>query len=136
MFGEIEFKHTPTAKNPEKINITNGWDKENIVTIDIPELAEATNGKYTRMRVHKDIAYQMAEMWKEWKKKKLLKYILSYGGSYNARLIRGSKTSLSSHAWATAIDVNMKWNGLGKVPALKGREGSVRELVEVALSDY
>jgi len=132
LFGEFKFKAIPTAKNKEKIEITDGWDKENIVMVDIPELAEATGGKYTRMRLHKDAAYQVQMFFKEIKKKKLLHLILSYSGAFYPRFIRGSKTNLSNHSWGTAFDLNVKWNGLGKVPALKGKEGSVRQLVPIA----
>lgn len=37
-----------------------------------------------------------------------------------------------SNSWATAFDVNVAWNGLGRQPALVGETGSVRELVQLA----
>lgn len=132
LFGKFKYKRIPTAKNPEKIKITDGWDKKNIVTVDIPELAEATNGKYTRMRLHKDVVYQVLMFFKEVKKKGLLHLILTYAGAFYPRFIRGSKENLSSHSWGTSFDINVAWNGLGKVPALKGQKGSVRQLVKIA----
>jgi hypothetical protein len=39
-----------------------------------------------------------------------------YGGCFNARLIRGSRQDLSSHAWGAAIDLNVSRNPFGEVP--------------------
>ena len=38
IFGKIEFKHTPSDNNPEKITITNSFAKDNIVKLTIPQL--------------------------------------------------------------------------------------------------
>jgi len=45
--------------------------------------------------------------------------------------MRGS-TNLSRHAWGTAFDINVPWNGLNVVPPRVGDKGSVRELVTIA----
>ena len=71
-------------------------------------------------------------MWKEWDKAGLLDRIESYGGSYIARFIRGSRKHLSNHSYGSAFDVNMRWNRLGRKGALVGQKGCVRELVEIA----
>lgn len=57
--------------------------------------------------------------------------ILSCGGTFVARH-KGwdPKRELSSHSWAVAIDLNVAWNGYGAEPALIGRTGCLRELVE------
>jgi hypothetical protein len=39
---------------------------------------------------------------------------------------------LSNHAWGTAFDINVQWNGLGITPAFRNEAGSVRDLVEIA----
>ena len=132
LFGKIEYVATPTEKNKEKIKITNGYYKDNIVMVKNPYLAKTCGGKYTRMQFHKDCEYQLLEMWKEWDEKGLLDRIISYGGSYIARFIRGSRKHLSNHSYGTAFDINMKWNGLGRKGALVGEKGCVRELVEIA----
>jgi D-alanyl-D-alanine carboxypeptidase-like protein len=54
------------------------------------------------------------------------------GGSFAPRYVRGSRVTLSSHAWGAAFDVNYAWNRLGTVPALRGEKDSVRELVPIA----
>lgn len=68
----------------------------------------------------------------EIEKQKMLSLLISYGGSYNARLIRGSKTALSNHCFGTAFDINMQWNQLDAEPIALGLKGSIRELVPLA----
>jgi len=132
LFGHIEWEATPTSKNKEKVTITNNFIKENIVLFEVPQLAKATNGKYKRMRFHKLCKYQMLQMWKEWEEEGLLHLILTYGGTFIARLIRGSKTHLSNHSYGTAMDINMEWNRIGHIPAKNDEIGSVLKLVAIA----
>jgi len=133
LFGKIEYIASPTPKNKEAIKITNNFRKDNIIMVKNPYLAKTCGGKYTRMLFHKDCEYQLLEMWKEWDEKGLLDRIISYGGSYVARFIRGSRKHLSNHAYGTAFDINMQWNRLGRKGALVGEKGCVRELVEIAV---
>lgn len=132
LFGKIAFKAKPTASNPEGITITNAFEKERILSVPIPQLAKATNGKYGSMRFHKDCAYQLQQFFIEIEEKGLLHLVKSYAGSYVPRFVRGSKTVLSNHSYGTAFDINVPWNGLGKTPAQVGQTGSVRELVPIA----
>lgn len=132
LFGKFSYKHTPTAKNKEKITVTDDWVKQNIVYVDLPQLSKAFKGKYTRMRFHKLAANQLKALWAEWEARGLLHHVISYEGAYTARLVRGSTKTLSNHAFGTAFDINARYNGLGKMPALKGEKGSVRELVKIA----
>ncbi len=74
----------------------------------------------------------MKALWKAWKKAGLMDRVVTWDGSYVFRLIRGSKTTLSNHSWGSAFDINVRWNGLGKMPALVGKKGSLRELVPLA----
>src|SRR5512133_3895662 len=53
------------------------------------------------------------------------------GDSAPVRVAAGC-TILSNYAWGTAFDINVAWNRLGTVPALRGERGSVRELVPLA----
>ncbi len=132
ILGKVEF--TADAKN--KLTITNGWDKNNIITIEIPQLVgmdvygrPKKNGK---IKFHKVAAPQMIAMWAEWEKEGLLPLVKTWGGSYVPRFIRGSTTRLSNHTFGTAFDINVKWNGLAKRPALVGQEGSIRKLIPIA----
>ena len=59
----------------------------------------------------------------------LISLVRSWGGSFVPRYVRGSATNLSNHAWGTAFDIDAEWNPRGALPVLRGRVGSVRELV-------
>jgi hypothetical protein len=131
MFGKIEYTVKPDGSS---INITNGWEAANKITIEIPQIAGLPPYNTNKISVHRKAAPQFQRLFNEWEKAGLKRLILSYDGSYLARLIRGSSTSLSNHAYGTAIDLNYAWNGLGKIAALKGQQGSVRELVPIANS--
>lgn len=138
LFGTIEFEGKPTRNNPEAITITNGWEKENIVTVTIPQLKGIpVYGKPSsgRVRFHNKGVEQLKGLWAAWEAAGLMDRVLTYEGSYNPRLIRGSRTTLSNHAYGTAFDINYQWNRLGTIPTPAGERGSVRELVPIA-NDY
>lgn len=132
LFGEIQFRPNPTRANPEGIVITNNFESENIVKVSLPALSKATNGSFTSMRWNKACDYQLAKFFERLEKENLHTQILSYAGSYYPRFIRGSRTQLSNHSWGTAFDINVPQNGLGKIPALLGQKGCVRDLVPIA----
>lgn len=132
IFGRIIFDHRPISGNRENIIITNNFEKESITVVDVPELAEATEGQYTRMSWNVRGVKRLRAFFADLKANNLLHHIISYEGSWVPRLIRGSRTSLSSHAWGTAFDINYYWNKLGHEPAALGAHGSVRELVPLA----
>lgn len=133
LFGAFAFKPNPTAGNPEGITILNDWQRDNITMVEIPQLrgvkAAPSNCK---IAWNSKCADQIVDLFADWEKAGLKDRVLTWGGSWNPRFIRGSKTSLSNHAWGTAFDINVPWNGLGVRPALVGAVGSVRELVEIA----
>lgn len=132
VFGRFKFEPAPTANNPEGIKILGDWESKNIVLVDLPELAKATDGKFTKMRWHKLGEPQLKSLWKDWESAGLLKLIKSYEGAFYPRYVRGSRSSLSNHSFGTAFDINYWWNKLGAVPAAVGAEGSVRALVPIA----
>lgn len=84
------------------------------------------------MRFHKKAVEQLKALWAAWEEAGVLHRVLTYEGSYSPRFIRGSRETLSNHAYGSAFDINYQWNRLGAVPALEGQEGSVRELVDIA----
>jgi hypothetical protein len=130
VFGTFAFKSTPVKANPEAITITDGWDKKNIVTVKIPQLKNLSWSE--NVSCHKLISDQLRSLFNEWEKEGNIDKILTYGGLWVPRYIRGSRTTLSNHSWGTAFDINVQWNMLGSRPALKGEKGSVRELVQTA----
>jgi peptidoglycan hydrolase-like protein with peptidoglycan-binding domain len=134
LFGVIEYDHTPTPGNREAITITNGWERDNITRVAIPQLKGIpVFGKPGSGQIpfHTKAAAQLQAMWGAWQAAGLLERVLTYEGSYNPRLIRGG-TSLSNHAYGTAFDINYNWNRLGQLPTAAGKHGSVRELVPIA----
>lgn len=135
LFGKFSFKSNPVNNNPEAITILGDWVSKNITSVYVPQLK---NVKYTpttqKVLMHSLLTKQTQDMFVAWESAGVLDRILTWGGSWNPRFIRGSRTTLSNHAWGTAFDINVQWNMLGTMPALKGKKGSVRDLVEIALA--
>jgi hypothetical protein len=77
-------------------------------------------------------AEQLKRLWAAWEAAGLLKFVKTFDGAWVPRTIRLKPTVLSNHAYGTAFDINATWNGLMRVAALVGQEGSVRELVPLA----
>lgn len=129
LFGKFAFKANPSDSNPEGIIITDGWDKKNLVKVKLAGMDHVVKSGVT---FHKDAAVQLMSMFEELNSAGLTKNIISWDGSWAPRFIRGSRTRLSNHAWATAFDINAFWNPLGAKPAARGSKGSVQELVGIA----
>lgn len=130
IFGKFAYKSKPLPQNPEHIEVTDNWAKQNIVKLSIPQLIPI-KGSDT-VYFHKKAKKQMEKLWKDWEDAGLLHLVLTWEGSYIPRFVRGSRTVLSNHAFGSAFDINYTWNKLGAIPALAGRKGSVRELVAIA----
>lgn len=132
IFGQFPYVPAPTASCPEGIRFADNWPSENIVTVEVPQLI-GVQGATGKVQFHKLAAPQLVALFQAWEAAGLMPLVKSWAGSWAPRFIRGSRTYLSNHAWATAFDINAAWNGLGMQPALKGKTGSVRELVALAL---
>jgi len=134
LFGPLEFAPAPTAKNPERIRITNNWVKNNVVELHLPLLANIPGANGAIVHFHRKAANQLVLLWHEWQAAGLLDRILSYDGDFVPRFIRGRADDqmLSNHAFATAFDINYAWNKLGVAPAPLGSRGCVYELVSIA----
>lgn len=133
VFGKFAYAHAPMSNSPERIKVVDGWDKVNIVSVEIPQLTGKKGApRQGTIQFHRLGAAQLASLWKAWEKAKLLDLILTYEGAYVPRFVRGSRTTLSNHAFGSAFDINYSWNRLGSQPALVGMKGSVRELVPIA----
>lgn len=132
IFGKFSYISSPVFSNPEAITITSSWIN-NIIQAHIPQLSGIPGApKSAMVPLHVVAAPQITKLFQAWHDEGLTYLILSWGGSWVPRFIRGSRTSLSNHAWGTAFDINVRWNSLGTVPALKGETGSVRELIDIA----
>lgn len=136
LFGKFDYVSAPTPSNPEHIKILGNWIQENIVAVGLPGFqpisGAPSNGK---MEFHRFAVPQLQGLWSVWQAKDLLKLVLTFDGSFVPRFIRGSRTTLSNHAFGSAFDINYQWNKLAHTPALVGQKGSVRLLVAIA-NDY
>ena len=133
LFGNYTFEAAPIAGNPENIKILDGWEAANIQLFDIPQLVGKQGANSAgRARFHRLVGPKVQALFDRWQNEGLLGRVLTWEGSFVPRFIRGSKTILSTHAHGSAFDINAKWNGLGAMPALRNKEGSVRELVSIA----
>lgn len=126
-FGRFEYEAAPTARNPERIEVSGTWKRNNITRVRVNGIP-GNKGVW----LHKAVADSFAAMWEAWAAAGLWGEIETWNGSYVPRFIRGSRKTLSNHAWGTAIDLNASWNRIGHVPAFKGEEGCVRDLVAIA----
>ncbi len=133
VFGQFSYIPAPSKFNPEGIKITDNWQKDNIVLVKVPQLVGVSGAPADgSVSIHKKCAKQLLSVFQAWEDAGLKNRVLSWAGAWAPRYIRGSRTTLSNHAWASAFDINAPWNGLGTVPALVGQKGSVRELVMIA----
>lgn len=133
LFGPLLWTPAPTASEPGAIKITNGWAKDNLVNVTIPQIRGIQGAPASgTVLLHRKVAEQTRALWAAWEKAGLLRLVLSWAGAWNPRLVRGG-TTLSRHAYAVGWDINAAWNPLGKAPAPAGSTGSVVELVPLAV---
>lgn len=132
-FGKYPYVAAPVPGNPEAIRIESTWMADNIVVVEIPQLRAIKGAPASgKVQFHEKVAPRVAELFDEWERASLMGNVLTYGGSFVPRFVRGSRTTLSPHAHGSAFDINVAWNGFGAVPAAVGARGSVRELVPIA----
>ena len=135
LLGEFAFKPAPVERNPEAITITDDWATKHIEQIEIPQLAGLDGGPAGgKVRLHKVAVDPFRTFFERIDDAGLKPLVISFGGAWVARFIRGSRTRLSNHSYGSAIDINVPWNPLAATPALKGKKGSVRDLVPIANS--
>jgi peptidoglycan hydrolase-like protein with peptidoglycan-binding domain len=144
LFGSFRFERRPVPGNNEAIRILDGWDTANIVTVTIPQLvgvpipldagrAVLSKGK---LQCHKKARDKLVALFQAWEDAGLKDRILTFDGSFVPRLIRGTTNpvpaNLSNHSFGSTFDINAEQNPRGSPPALMGKRGCVRELVDVA----
>ena len=126
--GRIEWRR---AKG-DFVTITNGWERDNIIAIQVPQLVNIKGGQGGKLQFHKLAAEQFKRLWAAWEAAGLLGFVKTFNGSFVARTIRMNPKALSNHAYGSAFDINADTNGLMRIAALVGQPGSVRELVPIA----
>lgn len=95
-------------------------DPENLAVISLPypmRIAWDKSHFVSKMQCHKKLTGKFQSVFEELLKvyglDKLRELEIDiFGGCYNLRQMRGSKTKWSRHAWAIAIDLNPEKNGL------------------------
>ena len=134
-FGSFRWEATTDGN----IRILGDWAARNLVTVECPQLAsvpgihgQASGPHGGRVLVHRAVAERFLATWAMWDAAGLLSLVLTWDGMWAPRFVRGRPGVLSSHARATAFDINARWNGLGKPPAPAGATGSVVRLVPIA----
>jgi len=97
-----------------RIDIFDGWVEKNVVTVGVSQLKGASvSGKPSTGKglFFKAAAAQLQPAWEELEEHRLLHRVLTWDRSFVPRLIRGSTTKPSNHAFGTAFDINARWNG-------------------------
>lgn len=94
-------------------------------------------GETRSARVHKAAAPHFVRFFDLIDKHGLRGHLETFDGSLVVRMKRGKEKSTdvadaSTHSFGAAIDLNAKWNPLGKAPAPAGSIGSLVELVPLA----
>jgi hypothetical protein len=136
LFGRFEWVPAPISQNPEAIRILDGWATASITPVEVTQLrgVEVGGGGQCGGRVsfHRRAAEPLRRLWRAWQEASLLDRVITFDGTYVSRLVRGSTTVLSAHAFGTAFDINAQWNAIGRPPAPLASRGSVLDLVELA----
>jgi hypothetical protein len=110
------------------IRISNGWHE--VTEVVVPQLAAVPGANRGRIFWHKRGAQALLGFWRDVEASGKLGLVLSWAGAWCPRYVRGSATTLSSHAHATAFDINAPQNPLGAEPATG--HGCVFDLVPIA----
>lgn len=140
IYGKIEWKRAKPME--DAVIILNNFLSENIISIEIPQLAKIQQPHPTRISCHRLAAPFIVQLWKDWENAGLLNKIENFGGCLNIRTVRRKKKKgqplppptnvLSNHAFGVAFDINTKSNARGKIPPIRGEKGCLRELVPYA----
>ena len=129
LFGRFDF----VANADGSIRILGSWVRDNIVEVVVPQLIAVEGGPRSgRILMHRKVAEQTRALFAAWEDARLMHLVHTWAGSWVPRMVRGSTSTLSNHAYGTAFDINAAWNGLGRTPAPQGAHGSVVELVPLA----
>lgn len=115
-------------------------DPANLTIIDLPykmRVAWDLNTTVSRIQCHKLIAPNLQEVFKlllaEYGYDKLKELAIDlFGGCVNVRLMRGSKTKWSRHAWGVAIDLSPEKNGLKvKKPKAQFSQPEYKPMIDI-----
>lgn len=129
----IAGKVSYTVKANGAVALQSGWESANVGTVFIPQLKgkDAYGSPFSgNVRFYKRAIPQLVAAFEELERLGLADKILTWGGSFVTRLMRGG-TSISWHGLALAFDVNVPWNPFRAKPAAKGKKGDLHAVAEV-----
>ncbi|GEM_PF-1223834 len=133
--GSVRWEPVKPVVKGGPIQILDGWDTENIISVPVPQLNGIPSYGNSRcggtVRFYRGAADQLRAAWAEVERQGLMNRVIFWGGSWTERLMVSSKTTPSNHAFGTAFDINVAWNGYGVPPAPQGKRGSVVELAPI-----
>jgi peptidoglycan hydrolase-like protein with peptidoglycan-binding domain len=138
-FGGIEFDDIAGSDNITITRRDADYIIERVAISQLTTIPNAAGGLAAggRIRCHRLAGPRFQALFQAWDDAGLLDRINHYSGPYVARYKRrvahdGNSSSLSNHAWGTAIDLNVPQNRLGDPPARLGEVGCLLELVPIA----
>lgn len=123
-FGTLRYRANPDAS----IVVINDWQRQNLVSTRLPWQPPHAPAQ---IFWHRRFVDNIQNFFHAVDRAGIRHHILSWGGSWAPRLSRGSQV-LSSHAYATAFDINATENGLNKEPARPGSSGCLYDVVSLA----
>ncbi len=132
LYGQFQWRRAGTSAEPRAIQILGTWEADNLITVDIPQLAHIGRPlQNTKARMHRKAALPMQKLWAAWEAASLLRLVKTWDGLFNARTI-GMSGTVSNHAFGCAFDINAASNPWGGNIPTVGQPGSIRELVPLA----
>lgn len=131
VFGSFEWVPAPRPDEPGAIRILGGWARDNIVTVEVPQLRAVPGTVSGRITCHRDAAPSILRFFAAVEAAGKLSLVKSFDGCWNPRMVRGG-TTLSNHSFGVDFDLNAKWNVRGTRGARQGEYGSVVELYPIA----
>jgi hypothetical protein len=99
--GQVKF----SVLDGIRVAITNGWDRENIIRVPIPQLNNVKDGPTQGVQFYKEGAEQLKAAFAEVESAGLRGQIKEWCGSFFPRLERSSN-ELSTHTLGIAFDIN------------------------------
>jgi len=104
IFGPLTYVAAPRTGDPEAIRITNDFPRKVIRRV-MPIIGAVD--------IHEKVAEPLYRALKAIERDGHASKVESFEGSYVPRFVRGSTTNLSSHSYATSVDINARTNPRG-----------------------
>jgi hypothetical protein len=116
--------------------VANASFKSRLVTVDMRDYMTLPAGFQSVLTLNSLVKGQWIALFKDIEAAGHSGDLISCGGSYLPRYVRGSTKTFSSHAFATAIDLNAPQNWLGATPAREGEPGYLGNIVALGKKYY